>query len=445
MPEKILFSPIGGTDPIKYFNDGSMLHICRNYRPDVVYLYLSQEMLEYHRKDNRYVNSIEWLGDYLGHSFEVRIIERPELDKVHQYDIFYWDFREEIGKIVKEMKPGDELLLNISSGTPAMKSALLVMATVAEYRFRTIQVASPLKKMNKEYEERDDYDGEANWELNEDNAENAENRCEEVKCQGLMRMLKIAAIKKHVLAYDYTAALAVASEMEYDISEDAHAMLKIADARIKLNLKKVSELMKNRSFEIFPIREGNKQKIFEYALVLQTKIVKEEYADFLRGITPLIVDVLELILKRVCGIKLEDCCQRDKKTEAFRWDDSRLEQLGLLKVLEAAYKKRGGFKAGVVYSSHIGMIIQKKSKDVELNKNVAEIVEVEGKLRNVVAHEIISVTEKWFLDETGKNARQIFELIKFLIRAAGINAKKEDWQSYDIMNNSIIAYLDELV
>lgn len=27
--KKILFSPIGGTDPISNFRDGAMLHICR--------------------------------------------------------------------------------------------------------------------------------------------------------------------------------------------------------------------------------------------------------------------------------------------------------------------------------------------------------------------------------------------------------------------------------
>ena len=31
--KKILFSPIGGTDPISNFRDGAMLHICRIYKP----------------------------------------------------------------------------------------------------------------------------------------------------------------------------------------------------------------------------------------------------------------------------------------------------------------------------------------------------------------------------------------------------------------------------
>ena len=71
MEKKYLFSPVGNTDPIKYFHDGSLLHICRHYLPDVVYLYLSKEMLENHKKDNRYVKTLELLGEALHHDFEV--------------------------------------------------------------------------------------------------------------------------------------------------------------------------------------------------------------------------------------------------------------------------------------------------------------------------------------------------------------------------------------
>ena len=79
MSRTYLFSPIGNTDPVKYFYDGSMLHICRYYKPDVVYLYLSKEMMEYHRTDNRYVRSIELLGEKLNHTFEVHIIENDQM------------------------------------------------------------------------------------------------------------------------------------------------------------------------------------------------------------------------------------------------------------------------------------------------------------------------------------------------------------------------------
>ena len=87
------------------------------------------------------------------------------------------DFRSEIKKIRDAMEKEDELLLNMASGTPAMKSALMVIATLAEYRFRPIQVSSPKKSSNEEFEERDNYDVQLNWEYDLDNEVGYENRC----------------------------------------------------------------------------------------------------------------------------------------------------------------------------------------------------------------------------------------------------------------------------
>lgn len=65
---------------------------------------------------------------------------------VQQYDVFYKEFRSIISDIEREKGEDDRLLVNMASGTPAMKSALLIMATLAEYRFLPIQVSTPQKK-----------------------------------------------------------------------------------------------------------------------------------------------------------------------------------------------------------------------------------------------------------------------------------------------------------
>lgn len=446
MSKKILFSPVGGTDPIKYFRDGSMLHICRHYRPDIVYLYMSHEMLEYHRKDNRYIDAVNRLGILLDHVFEVRLIERDELINVQQYDVFYQDFRAEMIQIENQMEEGDELLLNMASGTPAMKSALLVMATFAEYRFKPIQVSTPQNGMNTVHEDRKDYDNELNWELNEDNLEGAMNRCTEVKSLNLTKMIKAEIIKKHVKSYDYGAALAVASEMKQDISEDAYTLIRIMDARVKLDHKSISKLTAGGEYDIYPVKEGDKQQVFEYALVLQMKIRKQEYADFIRGITPLVVDLLEDILLNRCKIKLDDCCTQSKDG-VRKWNQDKLEKNGLAAFLEKEYRNKGGFRGGPVYSSQIAKIIEYRCQDAILIRKVNDMVEIEGKVRNIAAHEIVSVTDEWILERTkrenkaGKKAQEIFGMMKELMGEAGINVKKEFWQSYDTINDMIVREL----
>jgi CRISPR type III-A/MTUBE-associated protein Csm6 len=441
MGKRILFSPVGGTDPIRYLRDGSMLHICRVYQPDVVYMYLSHEMMEHHRHDNRYVYSVEQLGKMLNHEFEIHLIERDEMIDVQQYDVFYRDFREVIRKIEKEMAADDELIINMASGTPAMKSALLVMATLAEYRFLPIQVSTPLKRLNAESEDRDNYDVEVNWELNEDNTDSFENRCQEVRCFNLMKLLKLDMIKKHLGAYDYTAAKTVADEIRDEISEEAYHLIEIAAERVKLNRNKISQLMQGHSYDIFPVREGNKQKIFEYALVLQMKLQKEEYTDFIRGITPIVTDLLEAVLERQCNLKVSDCCTIRNKV--MYWDLSKLSEHELLEVLDDEYSNKGGFKPGPVYSNVLAALIRRRCSDLVLIQKVNEISQAEIAVRNVAAHEIVSVTDEWFTEQAGKSAKEIFANIRFLMGKAGINVREDQWKSYDQMNQFIIQMLEK--
>lgn len=444
MNKKILFSPVGGTDPIKYLRDGSMLHICRHYKPDVVYLYLSHEMMEYHKLDNRYVDAIERLGSFLGHTFEIHLIERDDLVDVQQYDIFYEEFKQEIQKIEQTMDSSDMLLLNMASGTPAMKSALLVMATFAEYRFLPIQVATPQKKMNKEYEDRDNFENAIEFELNEDNDQNAPNRCKEVKSLNLMKLIKVDTIKKHILAYDYPAALSVAKEIEEDLSEDAYRLIQIADARIKLDHNRISKLAAGKKYKIYPIEDSNKRKIFEYALALQIKVAKQDYADFIRGITPLTVDILELILQSRCGILLENCCKIDQNG-VLKWDERKLRGTEILELLQEEYNSNGGFRFGPVYSHHLEKLIERKCQDQAICGKVKMITKIESSVRNVAAHEIVSVTDQWIKDKTkgaARNAWDIFKIIKQLIGYAGLASENDkSWDSYDTMNEMIIGYL----
>ena len=132
MNRVILFSPVGGTDPISLSNchDGSLLHICRNYRPDKVILYMSKEMLDYQEADDRYMYCLTRLDRMQNRNTEYAVIERRELTRVHEFDYFYQDFRGIIREIYDELDDTDTLLINISSGTPAMKSGLLVLLRI---------------------------------------------------------------------------------------------------------------------------------------------------------------------------------------------------------------------------------------------------------------------------------------------------------------------------
>lgn len=461
MSKTILFSPIGGTDPISNDRDGSMLHICRIYRPDKVIMFMSKEICEFHKKDNRYVYCLDKLGELIGHKFEYDCIMEPELSNVHDYNYFYRRFREEIEKVCvqaavlneklkagsadsgEESAGGIKILLNTSSGTPAMKSALHVIATIAENKYIPLQVTTPERKMNPHRENKNEYDAENYWENNFDNLEDYfENRCQEIECENLTVLLKRNMIRKFIEAYDYNAALMVADDIKDDISEQTYSMIAAAAARLQLDLTKYTRNMqKMQGYDFMPVKSGNQRKLIEYLLSLEMKIKKGELADFLRGITPVIADLFEEILKTQYGIKIADyTCD----SNSARWDDEKLKNRApeLYNILSESYSKE--FNGGNVASDHIAKLIKAlPNGDVKMKTLVSDLRNVEIAVRNTAAHEIVSVTDDVLKTKTrkirgGLDSRGIFKLLKEACPYAGLPGGDKVWKSYDDMNKIIL-------
>lgn len=256
MEKRVLFTPIGTTDPIKNFRDGSMLHICRVYQPNVVYLYLSAEMIKLHEKDNRYEYCIKKLAEKLNQKIEIKYIMRPELHDVQVYDLYYEDFCKIIPEIQSEMSSGDKLLVNVASGTPAMKSALMILAALSEYRICPIQVTTPVRRSNRRSEDIENYDVDTYWELNEDNEPEFENRCVEVRNTNFTALMKLENIYKFIKSYDYAAALIMAEQIKTWITEEAYKLLELANARILLDNRVVDKFLMKMEYDIIPVKSG---------------------------------------------------------------------------------------------------------------------------------------------------------------------------------------------
>lgn len=438
MNQIILFTPVGGTDPISSSNyhDGSVLHICRHYRPDKVILYMSKEMLDFQEEDDRYRYCLNKLAAMQNRTMEYEIIERRELTKVHEFDYFYQDFGKIIEKIYQEMDESDTLLLNVSSGTPAMKSGLLVMQTLAEFPAKLIQVATPDERINEHHHK--NYDVEILWQLDADNEENAQNRCREVLCPTLEKLKKEEIIKKHVSSYDYRAALEVADTLSDSDTAAYYDLLYLASRRVLLDFQGVDKVEKGKDFSCIPVRSSNERKYFEYALNIDLRLRRGEYADFIRSITPLLVDLLELILKKQCGININQYCTKGRRNgkEYRRWAADKLKDTPLQKAFNDYFNKT--FFAEDVYSIHLKVLIDYFSDDVHLKQLVDDVRKVEGNIRNLAAHEIVCVTDETIEKLTGFSAKTIMNKIRELFSYTGIAIRKDYWDSYDTMNRMII-------
>lgn len=181
---KILFSPVSNTDPIAFGRDGSMLHICRKYKPDYVYIYLTKEMKKFEdgedgkAGDKRFTKAIEKFNEENGTKIEYIKVD-SKVEKAHDFDLFYKELQDVLNGIkddfLKEEKEIDVIYLNVTSGTPQMKSALYVLGALDEKGwYKSLQVTTPNKSSNYKKNDNtsknsDEYDFVDKWNTNEDN------------------------------------------------------------------------------------------------------------------------------------------------------------------------------------------------------------------------------------------------------------------------------------
>jgi CRISPR type III-A/MTUBE-associated protein Csm6 len=440
MNKTILFSPVGGTDPVSESNmqDGSLIHICRFYKPDTIYLYLSGEMVQKHHDDNRYVYCLERLYESLKKNPEIKPIENPELVNVHDFDYFYAEFLKHIKTLQNEMDETDELLINISSGTPAMKSGLLVLYTLGGLKARLIQVATPVKRMNEHHHSKD-LNVQDLWDLNLDNDPAAENRCREITCPTLEVLTKEKIIEQHLRAYDYTAAMTVAKSLK----GTSTGYIDFIEAAIMRNSLKYNEARnkfpKEHVKEIFPVLDGKFIKYFEYIQNLIIKFKRNELADFIRAISPIIMDLFLLILQKRAGIDIENDYAFVDKKKILRWDSAKLTGSEIFNILDNSYLS---FKSdSEVRSDNLVQIIKHKITDVTIVDLAEDIREVEYRIRNVAAHQIVCIDEDFISSSIDMKPIEVINKLKRLFQYACQSVSNDHWNSYDRMNDFIISQI----
>lgn len=435
MSKKVLFSPIGGTDPISNFHDGSMLHICRVYKPEVVVLYISKEMCDYHKQDDRYRYCINKLYELLDRQVQIKLIERPDLVDVYDFDFFYKEFEGLLNEVHEEFE--GEMLLNISSGTPGMKSALNVLSQLMNIKMQPIQVTTPEKKINPHEDDRDNYDVATYWELNVDNDPNGFNdRTLAITNRNHASMMVKNNIGRLLDAYDYNAALDLAMSICEFISDEALNLLKVACMRASLDYSSFVKDGGNK-FNLMPVQTSDARDIVEYIMILQIKAERGEYADLLRGITPVFMELCKREVQIRCGVDLKSITYINKKTGALCWKSEDEFKAIHPQIFDLFVNEYGKYRGGYVASDALTKIIYKYEKSAECRKLFDEFRAIEENIRNIAAHNLVAITEDWISKKCGNKPDNIIKQLRTLVKVSGINISRDGWNSYKNMNELI--------
>ena len=195
---KILISAVGDTDPIRNFHDGPLLHIVRVYRPEKIVLVHSERSLTKHDK---LVKALKSIKDY-----SPEIIQDGGVLPDAQVAIFDKMY-DTVSSIVKKYISDDEIILNISSATPQIISAMFAVNRISDFNVTAVQVLTPQHKSNEGLRHDNQEDIDTLIETNLDNQSDYENRTLEDTGSKFSQDLTKRNLKALIDNYDYQGAL----------------------------------------------------------------------------------------------------------------------------------------------------------------------------------------------------------------------------------------------
>ena len=204
----ILFSPVGNSDPWRGARDGAMLHIVRHYRPKKVVLFFTEQIWE--GDDIRPGHkAYDWL-EIISNVSPNTVVE-IKVDKVanaHDFDSFKDIFHHYIKEIETD-HPDEDILLNVTSGTPQMEATLCLEYIVYPECKKCIQVDTPEKGSNVNLSYTDPNETKFMAESVDINERNSEPRFKEIKIISFRDAMIRSQILGLIEHYDYEGALSL--------------------------------------------------------------------------------------------------------------------------------------------------------------------------------------------------------------------------------------------
>lgn len=228
---KILISAVGDTDPIRNFHDGPLLHIVRVYRPEKIVLVHSERSLTKHDK---LVKALKSIKDY-----SPEIIQDGGVLPDAQVAIFD-EMYDTVSSIVKKYISDDEIILNISSATPQIISAMFAVNRISDFNVTAVQVVTPQHKSNEGLRHDNQEDIDTLIETNLDNQSDYTIRTLEDTGMKFSLDLTKRNLKALIDNYDYQGALELLRALKLPKKQESFSNIK----ELRKKLTEISDTIK---------------------------------------------------------------------------------------------------------------------------------------------------------------------------------------------------------
>lgn len=229
-------------------------------------------------------------------------------------------------------------------------------------------------------------------------------------------------------------------------------LLSLAYAYLHTDLETIEELATQLNILHLNNPSFLKRRVYSYTQSLAVKLHHEEYDDYLRALTPLLVDIMRLIIEVNALPNLdhylikiyEETPEGKSLYRGLQWKQSNIEAHNNI-IRQTWQKYYGNYfsYSHYVSSSHLLKIIVDHVPNPKIVKACQKIRMIEKYARNLTAHELVYVDEEWLEYRTGSSGLEIHNLLMQLTQYAGLTDKRQ-WQTLTIIEAEIEEELRQL-
>lgn len=385
---RVLISAVGDTDPFRNFHDGALIHIARKYRPEKVILIFSEHTEKKQGNIEKALFSIA--PDYKP---EVKTHDSIISDnEVHIFDVMFQRFSDILQEYYTKE---DEFILNLSSATPQIKSALFVINRLSGINVKAVQVSSPEHASNENIGHDNDENIDELIEVNEDNKVNFIDRTIEDNAEKFNQALLKKTARDFIEKFDYKAALDILDQLS-DFPNLKSVRKEIRDIVECLSKQDVPQGLRHKKFN------EEEQKILSAYLTIELQRERGNVSESFIRIKNLTEFILEdYIEKRNPGL-IDDYCESIQKYYLSLFDYSKL---------------------------------LKATREFKLRKTIAPIIEMNSS-RNTVAHSLSPLDS-----DAVKQLGIAMKTLKTLVREQ-YHFSQSDFNFYQDLNKKLLTKLN---
>lgn len=303
---KILISAVGDTDPIRNFHDGALVHIARKYRPDKIIIIFSERTIGKKENIEKVLHAID--PEYIP---EI-VIHKPIIlnADIYVFDTMYDQFESIIQQYYTK---DDELLLNLSSATPQVKSALFIINRLSEINVKAIQVPTPVNYSNENVPHDNVEDIDILIDTNEDNVEDFIDRTLEDESEKFLHALMKKTIRDFIKKYDYKASLELANQLP-DFPGLKDCRKKLQDIVDSLDRQAVPQLLQKKKWS------EEQKKVLNAYLTIDLQKERGNFSEGLIRIKNLTEFILEDYIENRYPGFLDNYVNESEKYYLGIWD-----------------------------------------------------------------------------------------------------------------------------